>query len=152
MIECSINGLNPSEFTSDCQRALLTYWLKIKGGNLMPSRQDFDPSEVPRLLSWIWMADVIGEVQPKFKVRLFGTDLVRAFQLEGTSMELDSVPYAGDIIKRMSNLVVTKQPYYHLCDFPIKSEDYNFYSTISLPLSSDNKTVDIILSYVHCFR
>lgn len=152
MNTCEVADLKPSEFTSDYQRDLLTYWLKIKGDRLMPSRKDLDPSEIPRLLSCVWMANVIEGVEPKFKVRLFGTDLVRAFQREGTSQELDSVSFASEIIVRLTNLVVTKQPYYHLCDFPIASDDFKFYSTLSLPMSSDDKTVDIILSYVHCFR
>ncbi|PCI33833.1 MAG: hypothetical protein COB54_02205 [Alphaproteobacteria bacterium] len=152
MRDCEITGLKSSEFTSDYQRDLLTYWLKMKGDYLMPSRNDLDPSEIPRLLPCIWMADVMGSAEPTFKVRLFGTDLVRAFQREGTSLELDTVSFAGDIIKRLTNLVVTKKPYYLLCEFPIPSDDFKFYSTLSLPMSSDDKTVDIILSYVHCFR
>ncbi len=148
----SIAGVDPKTFTSDKQRDLLAYWLKIKGDLLMPCRKDLCPTDIPHLLSVIWMADVIMEDEPRFKVRLFGTELVRAFQLEGTSKELDEVSFTGDIIKRMTNLVKTKQPYYHECEFPIESEDYKYYSTLTLPMSSDNENVDIIISALDFYR
>lgn len=144
--------LDPENFTSDQQRELLTYWLKIKEGRQMPCRDDMDPVDIPRLLSGIWLADVVEDDGLYFKVRLFGTDLVRAFQLESTHMQLDEVTFTGDIIERLKILVQTKKAYYSICDFPIESVDYNYYSTLTLPMSSDGENVDVILSYVHCYE
>lgn len=151
MVNNTLIDIDPQSFSSDHQRDLLAYWLKIKGDLLMPCREDLNPIDIPHLLSAIWMADIVEGDEVHFKVRLFGTDLVRAFQREGTSMELDDVSFTGEIIERFANLVKTKQPYYLVCDFPIESEDFNHYSTLTLPMSSDNKNVDIIISYVHCY-
>jgi len=139
-------ALDPENFSSDKQRELYDYWLKIKGNRLMPSRADMDPLDIPHLLSSIWMADVIAGDEIKLKVRLFGTDLVNAFNLEGTSQELANISFTGDIVKRLTTLVNTRTGYYCKVDFPVDSEDFRFYSTLSLPMSSDNETVDIILS------
>jgi len=139
-------ALDPENFSSDKQRELYDYWLKIKGDRLMPSRADMDPLDIPHLLSSIWMADVVAGAEIKLKVRLFGTDLVNAFNLEGTSQELDNVSFTGDIVKRLTTLVNTRKGYYCKVDFPVDSEDFKYYSTLSLPMSSDNETVDIILS------
>lgn len=139
-------NFDPQDFTSDKQRDLYAYWLKIKGDRQMPRREDLNPVDIPHLLSAIWMADVVEGDEIHFKVRLFGTDLVRAFQREGTSMQLDEVSFTGDIIERMNNLVKTKQGYYCECEFPTESEDIKHYSTLTLPMSSDDENVDIIIS------
>lgn len=151
MYNSELTDIDPQGFTSDNQRDLWAYWLKIKGDLLMPRRRDLDPLDIPHLLSSIWMADVISGDEPRFKVRLFGTDLVKAFQIEGTSMELEGASFTGDMIIRLTNLVKIRQPYYCQCDFPLESDDFKYYTTLSLPMSSDNENVDIILSYVHCF-
>jgi len=118
----------------------------------MPSRQDLNPMDIPHLLSAIWMADVVAGDAMHFKVRLFGTDLVQAFQLEGTNLSLDEVSFTGDIIVRLTNLVETKTAYYYQCEFPIESDDFNYYSTLTLPMSNDNENVDIIISLLHFFE
>ncbi len=108
--------------------------------------------DIPHLLSGIWMADVVGGKNPNFKVRLFGTDLVQAFGLEGTNLQLDQVSFAEDIVKRLTVLIETKQAYYHKAKFPVDSEDYDYYTTLTLPMSSDNENVDIIISQLHFFK
>ncbi len=151
MQNVEIKDLDPQDFTSDKQRDLYEYWKEIRGDLSMPSRQDLNPMDIPHLLSALWMADVIDRETPKFKVRLFGTDLVRAFQLEGTNRPLEEVSFTGDIIIRLTELVRTRQSYFYVCDFPVESDDFKYYSTLTLPMSSDNENVDIILSYVHCY-
>lgn len=144
---------DPKRFSSDKQRDLYAYWVKIKGDMLIPCRKDMDPVDIPHLLSAMWMADVVGAGQDEFtfKVRLFGTDLVRAFQLEGTNLKLENLSFTRDIIKRLSNLVRTKQPYYHECKHPVESDDFKFYSTLTLPMSHDSGNVDIIVSVLHFY-
>ena len=144
-------NIDPSHFTSDKQGDLYSYWQKIRGDRVMPCRHDLDPADIPHLLSAIWLADVVREDQIYFKVRLFGTKLVQAFQLEGTHLRLDSVSFSGDIIERLNNLVITKNPYFYVCDFPVESPDFRKYSTLTLPMSSNDDTVDVIISYVHCY-
>lgn len=147
----SVN-LDPQSFTSDKQRDLFAYWTKLKGDLLMPSRKNLCPTEIPHLLSAIWMADVIREDGLHFKIRLFGTEVVDAFQMEGTSRELDEFAFTGDIIKRLSKLVETRQPYYQECKFPIESKNFNYYSTLTMPMSSDNENVDIIISALDFYK
>jgi len=146
LINHKVTTLDPQKFSSSKQCDLYAYWLKIKGDRLMPSRVDMNPADIPYLLSSIWMADVIAGDRIRLKVRLFGTDLVRAFSLDGTSQLLDQISFTGDIIKRLTDLVRTRKGYYCKCKFPVESEDYRYYSTLSLPMSSDNYTVDIIIS------
>ncbi|PHZ83257.1 PAS domain-containing protein [Paremcibacter congregatus] len=143
--------LDPTSFTCEKQRELYAYWLKVRGESSMPSRKDINPMDIPHLLSSIWMADVLHGDPVGFKARLFGTDLVRAFQLEATDRRLDEFSFTGGIIKRMTALVETRQPYFWKGPFPFETDDFKSYSTVSLPLSNDDKVVNIIICSVHFY-
>ena len=148
----NITDFDPSCFTSDKQRDLYSYWLKIKADHQFPSREDFNPTDIPHVLSVIWMADVVDEGNElKFDIRLVGTDIAHAFQQQSANVPLDILTFSDPIIERLTALVKTRKPYYYQGDFPIENTDYNYYSTISLPFSTDDENVDIIISCVHCF-
>jgi len=147
-----LTDINPQNFTSDKQRDLYDYWLKIKKDHLMPSRKDFNPVDIPHILSSIWMADVIPGDEPTFSIRLLGTDVVEAFGVEATKQPLHEVEFSAGIVQRFRELIKVKQPYYYQGRFPVESEDYKYYSSITLPMSGDDEHVDIILSSVHCFN
>lgn len=52
---------------------LYRYWLSIRPSpGLLPGRRNFHPTDIPRLLQWIWLVDV--QRKPlRFKYRLVGT-------------------------------------------------------------------------------
>lgn len=146
-----ITDFDPGCFTSDKQRDLYSYWLKIKADHEIPSREDFSPMDIPHVLSSIWMADVIDNGELNFKLRLVGTDIAHAFQHQAASVPLDELSFSGPIIERLIALVETRKPYYFQGVFPLEDTDYNYYSSISLPFSTDGEKVDIIISSVHCY-
>lgn len=49
-----------------------TYWDRIRAGHAMPRREDIDPAEIPRLLPFVMLVDVL-EKPLDFKFRLVGT-------------------------------------------------------------------------------
>ena len=54
----------------------LAYWESKRSGRRMPARRDFDPVfEVPRLLPWIVLVDVLHEPLD-FRFRLIGSGIV----------------------------------------------------------------------------
>lgn len=68
---------------------LLTHWRSlIRPGNPMPFREDFDPVEIPGLLSFIALAEVDGD---KLRFRVVGTDMVRAWKSDFTGQTLDEI-------------------------------------------------------------
>ncbi|MGE5146396.1 MAG: PAS domain-containing protein [Candidatus Eiseniibacteriota bacterium] len=56
----------------------LAYWHRLRGGRRLPLRADFDPSEVPTLLPYVLITDVLRDPQD-FEYRLLGTALERVF-------------------------------------------------------------------------
>jgi hypothetical protein len=54
----------------------LSYWHRLRGGRRLPLRRDFDPSEMPALLPYVIMVDVLRD-PPDFQYRLLGTAIDR---------------------------------------------------------------------------
>lgn len=68
------------------------YWLQIHPEpGVLPGRQHFDPLDIPRLLSHIWMVDVEPSDPPQFRYRVVGTAVDRSFGLNLTGKRLDEV-------------------------------------------------------------
>src|SRR3546814_1447662 len=64
------------------QRAC-AYWDGKRAGRSLPSRADIEPTEIPDLLSNIFLVDVL-QAPPRFHLRLMGTAFRRWFRVELT--------------------------------------------------------------------
>lgn len=65
-------------------RGLTEYWVSIRPPGLLPGRQHFEPLDVPALLPNLWLVDVIRGAAPRFRYRLVGTNIARAFDGDPT--------------------------------------------------------------------
>src|SRR5690348_15047812 len=61
-----------------------SYWERIRGSRAMPRRCDIDPLDIPRLLPFVRLVDVL-ENPRAFRFRLVGTeiDAITAVRLRG---------------------------------------------------------------------
>src|SRR5690242_1319194 len=57
---------------------LYAYWLAKRGSRIGPSRSVIRPEDLAPLLPNLALADVVGD-PPRFRFRLFGTNLARAY-------------------------------------------------------------------------
>ena len=58
----------------------IAYWRRIRPGpGLLPGRQHFDPLEIPDLLPFVGLSDVLYAPGPRFRVRVIGTRLADVF-------------------------------------------------------------------------
>lgn len=73
-------------------RRLYDYWSGKRGGRRWPSREEILPSEIPALLPYIVLADVLQE-GAAFRLRLVGTDV--AFGVDPTGLLLHEAVPAG---------------------------------------------------------
>ena len=86
----------PGNVPDDCHekiRQIVEYWVSIHpphppGG--LPGRQHFDPMQIPSLLPYIRLLDVVGSL-PRFRVRLLGTQVREYMGEEQTGRWLDEV-------------------------------------------------------------
>jgi PAS domain-containing protein len=78
---------HPSMLNAPRLRAALTYWDAKRQNKLMPPRSDIDPVEIPRLLPYVMLIDVVREPLD-FRYRLMGTqacDIMRGGTSPGSS-------------------------------------------------------------------
>jgi hypothetical protein len=134
-------------------RALRDYWDSLRRGRIMPSRSDFDPTKVPRLLAHIVLYNVDGP--SRYSIRLVG-DAVQAFlgknttgKPAGTVMNERS---AAAMIKILDAIVTERAPKFRTGrTYWFEEKNYRSYEACFLPLSPDATNVNMILAAVKFF-
>lgn len=133
---------------------LYEYWLSKRHGRVMPSRADLDPTELPGSL-WprLVLLDVVqGEGGVRFRGRLISADNADVFGHDSTGKYLDEVldprdGYRDTLLKILTDITVEKRPIFVENQFALGKRDVPMlHKRLSLPLSSDGVTVDMILS------
>jgi hypothetical protein len=130
--------------------ALHAYWLAKRGDRTMPAREDIDPSEIKPLLPYMTMHDM--READRYRIRLVGTAIVafvgRDFtgQLAGVEMP----PEAAQMMRKILDTVAeTRSPLFRAGKaWWWKEKAYRDFEACFLPLSSDGKTVTMILGGV----
>lgn len=86
------DALRRSVVPPDCDgriRRLYDYWCSIRpADDRLPGRQHLEPLDLPELLQWLLLLDVVGE-PPRFRYRLVGTGQARVMECELTGRWLD---------------------------------------------------------------
>jgi len=125
-------------------RAIVDYWLSIHPKKGLPGRQHFDPRCVPKLLSNIWLIDVVRDPL-RFRFRLFGSRIVDYAGEDNTGKWVDErwPDFDAEVLK---DIIKTKMPSWSRGPSVFRPEkDYYELERVRLPLAQDGETVDIIL-------
>lgn len=90
-----------SRTTSERVRTLDAWWREKAAGRRLPDRTDIDPTEIPKLLPYI----LLSEVVPPFRIRyrLLGTEVVAVTGMDFTGCYLDELIPPGDEEAWMDN-------------------------------------------------
>jgi hypothetical protein len=131
-------------------RALYDYWNRLRGDRTMPSRADFDPIAVPKLLPLIVLYTV-GE-NSAYTVRLVGEEVVQ-FTGRNTTGSRAGAALPPEATKRLTKILDT------VCDGRaprfragkarwLPEKNYRNFEACFLPLSADGERVNMILSGV----
>jgi len=129
------------------QRELYDYWQQSAGARMMPSRADFDPLKVPRLLPHIGLIDLRGGID-QGSFRLAGTRLRDIYGQEITGRRLSDV-FRGERARywhRIHDRIATLgSPGHGVVHGPSQGRDHVVLFWLRLPLSDDGCRVDRIL-------
>ncbi len=129
---------------------VLAYWRRRRGGNAMPRRQDIDPVDIPSLLPFVILLDVVGD-PPRFRKRLVGSGIVQKEGVESTGQWLDEGvnPVIRDEVIRQ-HVEATRSPAGSCYAVEFTGNDGKLYSyhRLLLPLSSDGEKVDMLFGGV----
>jgi len=129
---------------------LYGYWLSIRPSpGLLPGRRNFRPTDIPRLLQWIWLVDV--QRKPlRFKYRLVGTAHVDAAGSNPTGRWYDEVhprfrgstayPQFVAAVERAQIAFYRGPPVY------VVDKDYKTIERLILPMAQNGRDVDMLLA------
>jgi hypothetical protein len=126
---------------------LYQYWLEKRGERSMPSRTDIDPLDIRFAIGNVVLIDVIEGAPLQFRIRLHGTNLAEHLRYDMTGKMLDDMPqaeYRNLSRQSFTQVATTKKPLHAHRDLVLDDRSRR-YETISLPLSSDDDRVDVIL-------
>jgi len=135
--------------TSKRLRQLLRDWASWRQGREFPSRADVSPEKIKYLLGGIVLLDVTYDPL-LFRYRLMGSALAarRGHDLTGKLLDDNPDPELRQgLIKLNSSVVETRRPQtseYRIAGLAT-GRSYN-YDALNLPLSSDGKQINMILS------
>jgi hypothetical protein len=114
----------------------------------MPSRQDIDPTAIPKLLPYVFMYNVVAD-GGGYTVRLAGEEIVRLFgpHLTGQPAGSGMTPSgAATLIQVLDTVTTERVPRFRAGKaFWHPDRKYQDYEGCFMPLSSDGKTVNIVL-------
>lgn len=127
---------------------LLEHWKTLRGDRLMPGRSDFDPTQVPRLLSAICLVEVI-DGGSDYYYRVAGS---RLEEMCGQKLQSRRFSEITDADARESMTATCKACVQSAGPVVIKNQlrepgrDHMSITAIILPLSDDGEAVNMILT------
>jgi hypothetical protein len=127
---------------------LYGYWRSIAPSGALPSRQHFDPVDIPDLLSCLWLLDVQRDPF-RLRYRLAGTTIVEAIGHEVTGQWLDeahpNIEDRAGFLARYSGVVESGQPSWRK-GYPRlwTHRDFGSVENLLLPFARDGHTVDML--------
>ena len=129
---------------------LYRYWLSIRPSPaLLPGRRNFHPTDIPRLLQWIWLVDV-QHAPLRFKYRLVGTAHVEAANDNPTGRWYDEVhPRFGQSTAYPQFVAVAEHAqvaFYRGPPVYVIDEKYKTIERLILPMAQNGSDVDMLLA------
>lgn len=125
----------------------LAYWQSKLKGRKAPRREDILPEELGKLLPWVVLIEVVG-TPPRFRVRLAGTGVVQEYGAEMTGKFLDDLDLGAARDRSLEDhrrAVREVRPVVGTFDFKTQDGRWMSYERITLPLSADGETVNMLL-------
>src|SRR6266404_3792675 len=85
---------NAGHLTSPILSEAHAFWRSKLAGRSMPSRKDIDPTEIPQLLRYVMLIDVLADPLD-FKYRLIGTAVCSLLHRDYTWSRFSELPGKG---------------------------------------------------------
>jgi hypothetical protein len=126
---------------------LFDYWQRKRRDRMAPARADIVPTEIRLLLPRVFIVEIVGS-PPRFRFRLAGTLVVDRFGEEITGRfldELDLDERDREIVADYLKTAETRAPVCSRWSYVKHDGTPLRYERLLLPLSSDGRTVDMIL-------
>lgn len=147
-------AFDPSTVAAPRLKDAFAYWQSKQAGRAMPGRRDIDPTEMPRLLPYLLLIDVLRRPLD-FRYRLVGTEVRNLSKEDYTGRRFSEVPGKGQgsvVWQNCEQVVLTKAPYSRTPPYVGPDRYVRDCESLLLPLSDDGRTVDMILKVISFTR
>jgi len=148
---------NEREFAArigdDRLRALYDYWRSRRRGRRCPSRSDIEPTDIPGLLPYVMLTEVI-DGGARYRWRLVGTEVERHFGCQMTGRYIDEQlrgEYLAYVEKLYRSAVAGCTPVYSENAYNTRTSGWDAYpevfrtARVMLPLAPEGEAVNMIL-------
>lgn len=129
---------------------LLGYWRRKRRAGLLPGRKDIDPVEIRRdVLPDIYLMDVVpAKPRRRFRYRLVGTRMVDLAGADPTGRFVDEFIDSARVAEMLDwedRVVDVPEAWVYSAPLAFKHRDFKWAWRLSLPLSTDGTSVDMLL-------
>lgn len=131
-------------------RRAVEYWESRRAGRRMPAWRDIDPLDVPDLLPWLLVIDVLPGAAD-FRYRLIGTKVVAIARQDFTGRLFSELPGKGPgsvVWENCRQVASTGGPFSRTPPYAGPDPQVRLGENVLLPLSDDGRTVDRILQAI----
>ena len=143
-----MSDLNPAELTAEtvCSarlRALLRYWTEKSGGGAIPFRQQIEPTEIPRLLPIVLLADI---TLSGTTMRLLGSDATNAYGKEMRGLGVADIQFGEFTVSWLDaflRVIQSAKPAFAVGTYRRGTELCRI-ETVLMPLTEDGSSVSQI--------
>jgi hypothetical protein len=116
----------------------------------LPGRQHIDPLEIPDLLPYLMLIDVVPQAagEPRYRIRLMGTEVVAIKGSDGTGKFAEDVltdREGAAIVRRYGDILRTRQPQHRRGVVAASGREHVHYERIAFPLAADGENVDMLI-------
>jgi PAS domain len=141
---------DPSMLNSPRLREAYAYWNAKRRNKLMPSRSDIDPVEIPPLLPYVFLIDVVREPLD-FRYQLIGTQACDIMRGDFTGQFFSKIPGKGKgtALWQGCDAVLSSKAAMSW-DIPYVGPErfLRSYKNVLLPLSNDGVNVTMIFKVI----
>ncbi|UCH73306.1 MAG: PAS domain-containing protein [Rhodospirillales bacterium] len=137
---------------SPAQRDFLAYWRRQAGSRIAPRRADFDVLDVPLLMPYAIIFDVLADPLD-FRYRLIGTVQREMSNRDYTGMKMSEIDGRGPdsgIWSILDRVRTSREPAYHSIAYVGPKKDYMKLNDLFLPWLGDDETTSMVI-IVSCY-
>lgn len=141
---------DPADLSAPRLKEALSYWSHKCAGRAMPSWRDFDPVEVPKLLPYVMLFDVL-EGPLDFRYRLIGTEARSLLAEDYTGRRFSAVPGKGKgsvVWDNCEQVVLAKAPFSRAPPYIGPELFLRNCENLLMPFSADGDRVNTILQVI----
>lgn len=121
----------------------------MKKGRQLPGRPDIDPIDIPSMLPFVFLVDVLRG-GADFRYRLVGTDIVRNTKKDFTGYllsEISEIGSQGKLMALYARVVEGRSPVTEVFSYKTRGGVEKSYVVVVAPLSRDGVDIDMLFGY-----